>query len=136
MTKKKDSGNWMKAWIDEHYIRLVAGLLIILILVSGAYFLSPGSDPEATIDISDELNDKQWVMFSMMNCPACEQQKEILGTESAGIIIIECDASKHHYDRCKENNITLVPTWINLETRQRIEGVQTLEMIEEMLNDS
>ena len=86
-------------------------------------------------NLADEINGHNWVLFTMSNCPACVEQKNILGNHSDNIIIVTCDDSQHSYDLCRSNNIQRVPTWVNIKTNQRVEGYQTLENIEVMLNE-
>ena len=134
MNNSKDK----KSWMDRNFKKVVVVLVVILIMSVGLYVMSDQPQHNSTIDtinLADEINGHNWVLFTMSNCPACVEQKNILGNHSDNIIIVTCDDSQHSYDLCKSNNIQRVPTWVNIKTNQRVEGYQTLENIEVMLNE-
>ena len=126
-----------KSWMDRNFKKVMVVLVVILIMSVGLYVVSdkPQQQQDLTINLADEINGQNWVLFTMSNCPACVEQKKILGNHSDNIIIVTCDASQHSYDLCKSNNIQRVPTWVNIKTGQHVEGYLTLENIEVMLNE-
>lgn len=124
-----------KSWIDRNFKKVMVVLVVILIMSVGLYVTSDQPQHNSTINLADEINGHNWVLFTMSNCPACVEQKKILGNHSDNIIIVTCDTSQHSYDICQSYNIQRVPTWVNIKTSQRVEGYQTLENIEVMLDE-
>lgn len=135
MDIKKEAKNKNKSWMDRNFGKLIAVLLVILMMSVVLFIVFDPPQKDQTDNISDKINDKHWVVYTMSNCPACIEQNKILGNHFDKIIIITCDESQYYYNMCKSENIQAVPTWVNLHTGQHVEGYQTLEAIEVMLND-
>jgi len=73
-------------------------------------------------------------LYVQEGCPHCENQIEILGPyldEVGNITDCAVDGEK-----CVEENITAVPTWKFHDTGKTFGGVQTIENLAEILNES
>jgi hypothetical protein len=138
MDAKKEAKPKKKSWMDRNFGKLVAVLLVILMMsIALSFIFNQTTQDEYDLspdNLSDEINDNQWTLYTMTNCPACIEQKKVLGNHSDDIIIITCDESQYYYNLCKNESIKVVPTWVNVKTGQHVEGYQTLEDIEVMLN--
>ena len=75
-------------------------LLLVIFFAAQKYFNNTQTNTQVT--------DSNIIMFGRDNCPWCKKQKEELqGTD--GIEYVDCE---NEPDRCTQNNVTALPTWI------------------------
>lgn len=75
------------------------------------------------------LTSKGFIMYGSQYCGFCNKQKESFGDSFRFINYVEC-SEEPGQTKCREMNITGVPTWIY--PINRISGVQTLEKLSEL----
>lgn len=112
--------------------------MVILMLSSGVAFMLNLNDEAGDELINDkrtlgnDLDNTGWMLFIQKGCPACEVQKQILGSEISGLKIVDCAASREDGLICAQNDIRVIPTWKNVFSNETIEGVQQFSQLEEM----
>lgn len=123
----------------NNIVKAVGLGLIILILSGGVAFMSNLSDgPDYKINDDDkrtlgnDLDDTGWMLFVQEGCPACDMQKRVLGNEISGLKIVDCAASSEDGMLCAQENIKVIPTWVNVFSGETIAGVQQIEQLEEL----
>jgi glutaredoxin len=136
MTKDKNG----KTWFDRHYRAIVYLLLILLVnLAVVDYIYHPEHFRLQETNPWNEENplgtklQNNWTLFTTTTCPYCANQKQILHSNQINVTLIDCDISERNLNLCKEYNITMVPTWLNMNTGERIVGVQTIEDLKKLI---
>ena len=119
------------------FVKMIGLGMAILIMSSGAAFLlnlndEAGDELVKDKTLGDKLDDAGWMLFIQKGCPACEVQKDILGTGISGLKIVDCAYSADDNKLCMENNISVIPTWENVYLNKTLEGVQSIEQLKEM----
>ena len=129
---------WLHKQMDKHFWHAIFTVLVVAVVCS--IVIGVISTPEvenATVDGDDlvyRLGDAGWVLFTTSQCTYCDVQKDILGSTD-GLNTYECDAGGIDSQACAFNNVSVVPTWINILTGEIVEGVQTIEQLELMINE-
>ena len=118
--------------IDPHFWSILSVLLIVFVLLT----VNMASDRTSGItddnDIAQRLGDTGWVLFTTSQCTYCDAQKNILGL-TEGLTVVECDSNEIDAYACAANNVSIVPTWLNVESGEVVEGLQTIEQLELMI---
>lgn len=80
------------------------------------------------------LSEKGYLMYSSFTCSHCRAQRKSFGSAFEYIKEIECNPSAPNtqVERCIENKIRKIPTWIQEvdgREQKRLEGYQLLEAL-------
>ena len=67
------------------------------------------------------------VLYVQTGCPACKTQKELFGSSTKHLQIIDCLTQQQE---CTNNIITRIPTWI-INEQQHV-GVQNIETLKSL----
>ena len=118
--------------IDPHFwIKLV---ILTIVLVSGVVVYDYVSDAPEDSDLAERLGDAGWELYTSSRCSFCDVQKDVLVSMN-GLVVYECDTDVDDNRMCIDNNVTVVPTWINVESGEVIQGMQTVEQLELMIDE-
>ena len=120
--------------IDPHFWSILSVLLIVFVLLTVNMVFDHTSGITDDNDITQRLGDAGWVLFTTSQCGYCDVQKDILGSTD-GLTVVECDENAEAGWTCASYNISTVPTWYNIGTGESIEGLQTVEQLELMINE-
>lgn len=129
-----------KGAIEMSVGTIVTIVLIVTLVIIGIYFFIHVFEKQ-TYGIEYNICYNKTIMplykldlYIQEGCPHCENQIQILGPyldEVGSITDCAVDDKK-----CVEENITAVPTWKFHDTGKSIGGVQTIENLAEILNES
>ena len=125
---------FLHKFIDPNFWMILVVLTVILALFGAVEVYNHAADVEDGNDLAQRLGDSGWVLFTTTRCSYCITQKDILGSID-GLAVIECDSSDEAMGWCAAHNITTVPTWYNIDTEEFIEGLQSVERLELMINE-
>ena len=120
--------------IDPNFWTILVVLTVVLAFLGAAITYNNAPDEMVDTDIAQRLGDAGWVLFTTSQCSYCDTQKDILGS-TEGLPVVECDSNEIDAYACAANNVSIVPTWLNVETGEVFEGLQTVEQLELMINE-
>lgn len=134
MVKKKSGGK--KGKPDTG--RMVAGVVVILILVVGGYFLfKPAGESvrystESVDAFATCLTDAGAVMYGAFWCPHCARTKQNFGSSFKHIEYVECDPNgdNEQSELCIEKEIEGYDTW-EFSDGSRVVGEPSFEVLAE-----
>lgn len=119
--------------IDPNFWMILVVLTVVLALFGAVAVYNHAADVEDGNDLARRLGDSGWVLFTTTRCSYCITQKDILGSID-GLTVVECDVRGLTDRICSAYNITTVPTWYNIDTEEFIDGLQSVEQLELMIN--
>ncbi|MCK5614927.1 hypothetical protein KAR91_74380 [Candidatus Pacearchaeota archaeon] len=119
--------------IDPHFWTIISVLAIVLIVLIAVEVIDSTSGVTDDNDIAQRLGDAGWELYTSSRCSFCDVQKDVL-ISTNGLVVYECDMDVDDNQMCIDNNVTVVPTWINVESGEVIQGMQTVEQLEVMIN--
>lgn len=119
--------------IDPHFWSILSVLLIVFVLLTVNMVSDRASGITDDNDIAQRLGDAGWQLYTSSQCTYCGVQKDVL-VSTNGLTVYECDTNEHDGRMCIVNNITVVPTWINVDSGEIIQGVQTIKQLEVMID--
>ncbi|MEK7114915.1 MAG: thioredoxin domain-containing protein [Patescibacteria group bacterium] len=93
---------------------ILAGLIVIVLIIAGAYFLVDiFSGPGEFDNFAQCLKDKGAVFYGAFWCPHCQNQKAMFGKSAKLLNYVECSTpdGNRQTQICQEKNITGYPTW-------------------------
>lgn len=125
---------FLHKYIDPNFWTILVFLIAFLAFLGVAEIYNHANDEIVTTDIAQRLGDAGWVLFTTSQCSYCETQKDILGSIE-GLPVVECDLDEINAYACDANNVSIVPTWLNVESGEVLEGLQTVEQLELMMNE-
>jgi len=112
---------------------LTIGLIGIIILVIGAYFLVEAFSGPAELDgFAQCLKDKGAIFYGAFWCPHCQKQKEMFGRSVKYLNYVECSTpdGKSQLAFCKEKDITGYPTWVFIDGSRKTGEIPLKELAE------
>ena len=120
--------------IDPNFWTMLVVLTVVLVFLGLAITYTNAPDEMVDTGISQRLGDAGRVLITTSQCSYCDAQKDILGS-TEGLSVVECDFNEVAAYACAANNVSIVPTWLNVETGEVLEGLQTVEQLELMINE-
>ena len=123
-------------WMHQHVIDrcpwvVIYALLLIVLVGCAVIYVDHVNENNADYDIAYYLNQSGWELYTASRCSYCDTQKDIIGSLE-GLVVYECD-SKTDNSACLSAGIDVVPMWINVNTGERIEGMQNMAQLEGMI---
>ena len=125
---------FLHKYIDPNFWTILVFLIAALAFLGAVEVYNHAYDDIENTDIAQRLGDAGWVLFTTSQCSYCETQKDILGP-TEGLTVVECDADEINAYACAANNVSIVPTWLNVESGEVLEGLQTVEQLELMIDE-
>lgn len=131
---------WLHKQMDKHFWHAIFSVLVVAVVCSIVMTVTSTPEFENVVVVGDgddlayRLGDAGWVLFTTSQCTYCDTQKDILGS-TVGLTVVECDENAEAGWTCASYNISTVPTWYNIGTGEFVEGVQTVEQLELMINE-
>ena len=131
---------WLHRQMDKYFWHAIFTVLVVAVVCSIVMTVTSTPEFENVVVVGDgddlayRLGDAGWVLFTTSQCTYCDVQKDILGSTD-GLNMYECDAGGIDSQACAFNNVSVVPTWINILTGEVVEGMQTVEQLELMMNE-
>lgn len=131
-----DKLNRIDVWLHKHIMDrcpwvLIYALLLIMLVGCVVVYFDHVDENNADYDIAYHLNQSGWELYTASRCSYCDTQKDIIGSLE-GLVVYECD-SKTDNSACLSAGIDVVPMWINVNTGERIEGMQNMAQLEGMI---
>ena len=123
---------------SKTYIGIALALMLLISALGAALAFTAISDTgEADLGtLAQSLTDDGWVLYTTSTCPACADQKALFGDAVNKLAIVECDTSQVNYDMCMLFNVSVVPTWINEDSRIAMPGLQPIDKLTVIVDDA
>lgn len=113
------------SWSSSKSI-LVGGLAVVLLLVGSVVWKHYAPSPYD--EFAQCLNDNGAFVYEAYWCSNCAAQEAMFGSAYRYLDRKECSTQgSRNFDLCQEDGITGTPTWENLNTGERHQGVQSME---------
>ncbi len=97
---------------------LAIGLIGIIIVIAGAYFLvDVFSGPGELDSFAQCLKEKGAIFYGAFWCPHCQAQKVLFGSSVKYLNYVECSTpdGSRQTTVCQEKGITGYPTWVFID---------------------
>ena len=104
-----------------------------LVILAVALLLTPVTNAAGKYDdFARCLAQKNAVMYGVVWCPHCEEQKQLFGSSFQYVKYVECAVPGTHQvtQQCRDLGIRHTPTWI-FGNAERTEGKLSLEQLSE-----
>ena len=130
---------WLHKQMDKYFWHAIFTVLVVAVVCSIVMTVTSTPEFENVVVVGDgddlayRLGNAGWVLFTTSQCTYCDTQKDILGS-TVGLTVVECDSNEIDAYACAANNVSIVPTWLNVESGEVVEGMQTIEQLELMMN--
>jgi len=104
----------------------------IITLVFGISLLAGcgGGEYQIEEELARCLTNSGAVLYTTSTCPHCKDQKEMFGPAVEYLNQVVCDESSDAQEKCQNENITGVPTWV-FGDGTRASGTQELGRLAE-----